>query len=243
MIPTHRIFDDVLFAFLLVLPVVEWRVTWPRFLARLAAGVPGARLAFYQKVIFGEWLAVVCLLVFWNGRPWRWLLLGAFAPLPFGVGMGAAVVIAVFLRVQYRALAANPDLMARARRQLGGAVPLLPHTRAERKLFHVVSITAGVCEEILFRGFLYWYFSVWTGPVAAVILSSLVFGCGHFYLGRKEVPKTMLVGLFLAGVALASGSLWPAIVIHAAVDWNSGEIGFRMMNAPVGAEPENGPNL
>jgi len=71
---------------------------------------------------------------------------------------------------------------------------------------------------------------VWTGVVAAVILSSLLFGIGHIYLGRAHVPKTALAGLFFACLALASGSLLPAMLLHAAMDWNSGELGFRILD-------------
>ena len=41
---THEIFDHVLFALLLIVPLIEWRWNWPRYLARLAAGVPNVRL-------------------------------------------------------------------------------------------------------------------------------------------------------------------------------------------------------
>ena len=39
----HGIFDDVLFALLLAVPIIEWKWTWPRYLARLKTGVAGVR--------------------------------------------------------------------------------------------------------------------------------------------------------------------------------------------------------
>lgn len=238
MMATHNIFDHVLFAILLAVPFVEWRWTWPRFLARVATGERGVRGRFYRVIVLSQWAVVLLLLAYWQwyGRPWTWLLLGDTTPLRFGCGMAVGLLGAWFLywqRVQI--LCGDVEMQSRARGQLESAEPLLPHGRNENRLFKVVSVTAGVCEEILFRGFLLWYFAVWTGTAVAVILSSLVFGLGHIYLGAKSVPKTAGAGLVMACLALASRSLWPAIVIHAAMDWNSGEIGYRSFG---GGSPE-----
>jgi len=44
-------------------------------------------------------------------------------------------------------------------------------------------------------------------------------------------PRTALVGLFLAVVVVLTKSLWPAILIHAAIDFSSGELGFAISRA------------
>lgn len=231
----HTIFDHILFAILLLIPLIERYVTWPRLLARLASGEEDVRLHFYRAAIFSQWLLAAYLLAIWIRRPWHWLLLAASSPLRLGLGFAVAVAIAALLRAQRVRALRSQSALDRARRQLQYAAPLLPRTAVENRLFHAVSITAGICEELLFRGFLYWYLAVWTGPWAAVLLSSLIFGMGHIYLGVAHVPKATLAGLFFACVALASGALWPAMIIHAALDWNSGEIGFAVFSR---SEPE-----
>lgn len=230
--PTHSLFDHILFAVLLAIPFIEWRFTWPAFLARLASGEPGVRIHFYRATILTEWLVVLCLLAYWSSRPWTWLLLGPSTPLRLGLGLAGAAIAVYLLRLQNVQVLKSENAMARIRRQLEGPEPLLPHTPAERRLFRLLSVTAGVCEEILFRGFLFWYFAVWAGPTASVILSSIVFGAGHVYLGAANVPKTTVVGFLLACVALACGSLWPAIILHAALDWNSGELAYSILTRP-----------
>jgi membrane protease YdiL (CAAX protease family) len=82
---------------------------------------------------------------------------------------------------------------------------------------------------------------VWTGIAVAVILSSLVFGLGHIYLGTKSVPKTAGAGLVMAFLAVSSGTLWPAILIHAAMDWNSGELGYRIIGGGLWVRQLGGP--
>ncbi|HEX2729856.1 MAG TPA: CPBP family intramembrane glutamic endopeptidase [Rubrobacteraceae bacterium] len=87
---------------------------------------------------------------------------------------------------------------------------LLPSTREERWVFAALSVTAGICEEILFRGFLLFYlqdFFLGLPLAAAVTVSSIVFGMAHLYQGGKGVLGT---GVFVLGMALLyvwSGSL------------------------------------
>jgi uncharacterized protein len=229
----HHPFDHLIFALLLVFPIIELRWTWPRYLARLADGVPDARIDFYYRLCLEEWIAATVLLAYWDGthRPSQALLLIPSSPTRFAIGMAVSIAICCLLVVQNKAVRARPELLPVVRKKLAYGEPLLPHTAAERRRFHRVSITAGVCEEILFRGFLLWYFAVWVGVWPAAVLSSIVFGLGHVYLGVRQIPNTAIVGMVMAALAILSGSLWPAMLLHAAIDWNSGEIGYFVLNA------------
>jgi uncharacterized protein len=230
----HQPIDHLIFAILLLFPLVELRWTWPRYLARLAAGEPRARLNFYRALMLDEWIATAALLGYWAWmrRPLQALLLVPASPVRFAIGMAVALALCVLLVLQNRAIRARPDVIPRVRKKLAHGEPLLPHTCAERWRFHAVSITAGVCEETLFRGFLLWYFAVWVGVWPAAVLSAIVFGVGHVYLGARQIPNTAVIGLVMATLAILSGSLWPAMLLHAAIDWNSGELGYELLNAP-----------
>jgi uncharacterized protein len=229
----HHPIDHLIVAILLLFPVVELRWTWPRYLARLAAGVPNARLNFYRSIILEEWIAVTVLLGYWERmqRPLQALLLLPASAMRFAIGMAVALVLIALLTLQNKAIRARPEVIPRLRKKLAYGEPILPHTCAERWRFHAVSITAGVCEEVLFRGFLLWYFAVWVGVWPAAILSSIVFGIGHVYLGVRQIPNTVIIGLVMATLAILSGSLWPAMLLHAAIDWNSGELAFLALNS------------
>lgn len=216
---------------LLVLPLFEWKWSWPRYLVRLAADSNNARIAYYRRLLIGEWIPTLALLFLWAAldRPWSALRLTGDTSLRLGLGFAYVVALVVLLVVQRRALLGRPDRRARVRKALAYGEALMPHTATERKLFWAVSATAGICEEIFFRGFLTWYFLAWMGPITAVLLASILFGIGHVYLGIAQVPKTAMIGLILAIVVSLTGSLWPAMLLHAAVDWNSGELGFRLL--------------
>jgi len=175
-------------------------------------------------VLLGYWA--------WTGRPLQALLLIPASPARFAIGMTVVLVLSTLLLLQGKTIVKRPELIEKVRKKLAYGEPLMPHTVAERWRFHAVSITAGVCEETLFRGFLLWYFAMWVGVWPAAVLSSIVFGLGHVYLGVKQIPNTAIVGLLMAAIAILSGSLWPAMLLHAAIDWNSGDIGFHVLNTP-----------
>jgi uncharacterized protein len=90
-------------------------------------------------------------------------------------------------------------------------------------------VTAGFCEELWFRGFLIAYLAQWIGWWQAAVASSVLFGIGHACQGPAGVPKTTGVGLVFAALYGYSGSLWPSIVLHAAIDVQSGAIGYEAL--------------
>lgn len=98
---------------------------------------------------------------------------------------------------------------------------LLPNALSERTGFLLVSITAGICEEILFRGFLIQFFThlAMTLPViVALLAASLSFGLGHIYQGWKGVLGTTIGGLAFGLLFLLTGSLLPGMILHILID-------------------------
>ena len=239
---THTVLDHIFLGLIIAFAVLEWRWLWPRFLRTISSGIPGAQSRQYWVIIRSEWLFTLCILVAWAfyGRSWTSLSLGHAPLLRLSAGLAFVVLFCLFMIWQRRKLFAKPKAMEKLRAKLAFAEALLPHTAKERKVFMLLSVTAGVCEEIIFRGFVLWYFAVWVGPVWSAILSSAVFGFGHIYLSLAHVPRTALFGLFAALLVLATGSLWPAIIIHAFVDLNSGEIGYRVLNMPTRDQSDPG---
>lgn len=239
---SHVALDHVLLAVFVLVTLVEWRWHWPRRVRAIAEGVPGARAVVYRNIAVAEWGLTGCVIGLWTarGRPWAALMLGSVAPLRLGIGLVPAALVLGLLWLQRRALLARPERLERLRQKLDYADPLLPRTLGERRGFTLAAITAGICEEVFFRGFVMWYVGVWTGPVLAVAISSATFGFGHIYLGLPQVPRTAVIGAAFALIVLAAGSLWPAMIIHAAVDLNSGNLGFRALAGARAAEPDLG---
>lgn len=100
---------------------------------------------------------------------------------------------------------------------------LMPVTRRDRLLFVAVSLTAGICEEIVFRGFLIHVVYGASGSIVlALVLSSGVFGVAHAYQQPSGAARAALLGLILALPLVATGSIIPSIIAHAAIDLLSG---------------------
>jgi len=100
---------------------------------------------------------------------------------------------------------------------------LLPRTRRERWVFALLSVTAGVCEELVFRGFLLPVLADATGSLAlALVLSSGAFGIMHAYQQPAGAARATLLGMLLAVPFLATGSLLPSILAHAGIDLLAG---------------------
>lgn len=100
---------------------------------------------------------------------------------------------------------------------------LMPVSPRERWLFAGVSITAGVCEEIVFRGFLIHVLFGATGSLAiALLLSSGAFGVAHAYQQPAGALRAALLGLILALPLVIDGTVVPSIIAHAAIDIMSG---------------------
>ncbi|HEY7932983.1 MAG TPA: CPBP family intramembrane glutamic endopeptidase [Solirubrobacteraceae bacterium] len=77
-------------------------------------------------------------------------------------------------------------------------------------------VIAPICEEFLFRGFVFTALSNWHGPWLAAVITGAVFGAVH----AGSAPAVYLVPLAALGFGLcllyrASGSLYPCIAVHA----------------------------
>ena len=225
--------------FAVVWPVYEALVGYPRFKRALAADLPGARPRMYARAIATQWLLAAIALVVWILPGRRAAALGLAAPSGTGFWIGAALVllIAGFLHAQYRALAAKPAALGRVREQLTAALPMLPHTPGELRGFMALSVTAGVCEELLYRGFLMTWLAGFLGVAGAVIASSVAFGIAHGYLDRANALKAGLTGLAMAGLVVLSHSLWLPMAAHAFIDINSGSIVFLALQQPARERP------
>jgi membrane protease YdiL (CAAX protease family) len=99
---------------------------------------------------------------------------------------------------------------------------MLPRNRQELRIGAVMSVNAGVVEELLFRlGMPALIFGATGSAVAAIVASLLLFGALHAYQGIWGVVGTMVVGgLFLLAYVVTGTILWP-IVLHALFDLRS----------------------
>jgi uncharacterized protein len=101
---------------------------------------------------------------------------------------------------------------------------MLPVSAKERRYWIMLSLSAGICEELLYRGFLVHYLSgllaggVALGVLGAWLVSSMLFGLAHVYQGVAGVIRATIAGLLLGLVAILTGQLILPILLHALFD-------------------------
>lgn len=98
-----------------------------------------------------------------------------------------------------------------------GTPPFAEMSRLDAaKLISVpTSLSAGLCEEFLFRGFVFLVIARAGGSGGAqIIWSSLAFGAAHFAWGPYGMLFTFLLGLTLGAARHLRGGVWSAVAAH-----------------------------
>lgn len=220
--------DGAVIAVLTVWIVVD-AIASRRRMAKLDTG-EWSRLTLYRESIVFLWGATFVVVAAWMMQGRSCAELGLGAPQTIGFGLCVAAVVAACMALAFQSAAIRTD--ASMREQLArevasagrGVARVLPRTQAERFTFMLVSLSAGIGEEIIFRGFFLWGLAHWMPIWAAALASTVLFTFAHLYQeGVAALVRVALLGIIFALLTIISGSLWPAIALHFAVDLSSGE--------------------
>jgi len=105
--------------------------------------------------------------------------------------------------------------------------PLTPRGASEAALWVILSISAGIAEELVFRGYLQRQLTAFTGRIPlAVVAQAAVFGIAHGYQGVHSCLAIAAYGLLFTLVALWRNSLRPGMMAHAWTDIAGGLLGW-----------------
>lgn len=237
---SHVVLDHVvLIPDIFIVPLIVWLWSYPRFRRATLADLPGARERCYVFSMLFAWGSMACLLLVWavNGRSFGTLGLSSGTAFQCGAGLALALCYLAIMLVLRRSVLKSPEQLDNFRRHLTADGPLMPRTTRERRMFALLSLTAGICEEITYRGYVTWYFAIWIGELPAIFISCILFGLAHLYLGPSHVLRTMALGAVFSFLTVKAGSLWPAIIAHAATDLVAGDLGYRALTAPSCESP------
>ena len=229
--------DHLLMLLLFVVQPVAGVIEARRYEAMARAGRDVDRARFYRHTALIEWTFLAVLAAAWLslGRPIE--ALGFVAPggPGFWIGAGLLVVMAGLLTYSLRgAKRATEAERTRQVESLGRLALFVPRTRRELQGFYRVSLTAGIVEEIVYRGFVLWYLAHFMPLWGAVALSTVAFGIGHGYQGPNGALRAGAVGFAFALFYVGTGSIWLPIVAHVLLDVLQGAALFELMN-PRGA--------
>src|SRR5256885_3028131 len=189
------------------------------------------RLSLYASTILFQWFAVAIA----GWRAWA----HGFSAEQLGLVLSDGVRLSVIAVLGAAFLAAlqwlNLRRVGRMHTESRGQIQalaerILPRTLRETILFLALAVTAGVCEEFLYRGFAIGVFTRVGLPAwATVVVSSGLFGLAHLYQGRGGLVSSMILGVLFGAVRLSYGSLLPVMSWHTAVDVVAGFAGPRYL--------------
>jgi membrane protease YdiL (CAAX protease family) len=233
---------DLWLIFIVLGVVVPWRgrIRLRELLAKPHIGT-AERVSLYLSSIAFQWVATV--VVGW--RAWahgfhaaelglvvnhRWTIAAVSI---LGAGLIATLHWLNLRRMGRRGTNVPEALQALAQR-------ILPQSTAEMPPFFALAVTAGVCEEFIYRGFAMAAFARTGLPGWSVLLaSSVLFGLAHLYQGRGGFLGTMILGALFGAVRIGYDSLVPAVLWHVAVDVVAGVAGPRYLASKAASTVES----
>jgi membrane protease YdiL (CAAX protease family) len=205
-----------------------------------------ARTLFYKDILWFEWVSAFLAFAALEfdvarfnpahlqagdtafGRWWIFLwhragggfLAGLASGIAIGIAIAAVAIIIGRRRVQLRQTPSPESAPTASSWQiLPDFSALIPIRPRERVLFACVAISAGICEEIVYRA---WLLDLLHGAgltgATLVIIAALLFGIAHYYQGYAGAVITSLVGFALCVLYIASGTILVPMLIHALVD-------------------------
>ncbi|HVN21531.1 MAG TPA: CPBP family intramembrane glutamic endopeptidase [Dongiaceae bacterium] len=188
-----------------------------------ASAEPRRRLRAYRLILVGEWV----------GTAWAAAVMGLcrlcyvmpspealrFRPDPWIVVV--LVIISLCMMAVPVVLVRIPSRASAIEKAMARLSYLLPQTQRERLWWVFVSLTAGICEECLFRSFLFWYLQSvpWRlGFSAAIAVACVLFALGHLYQGVLPALGTGALAFLFFVFFLGTGNLLLPIALHSITD-------------------------
>lgn len=223
------IFDHILFLVLVALLPWNARRRFQSFLKALDDGDPNARTRLYRTVVAEKWAATTMVATAWIILSRSASSIGFVADItPQAIAGYALTALAIGGLLMLARLAVHSE---EGRRRTSDSVAsvgaFVPRTANEKRWFDAMSVSAGIEEELIYRGFLFAYVAAWLPRMPAafvILLAALIFGLGHLYQGAAGVVKAGTMGVLFGVVYWMTGSVWAPMLLHIAVDLSSGWI-------------------
>ncbi len=182
----------------------------------IGSGAPSSQLAMYAVLIGVQWFWVRYVQI---GMKAKGRAISEFFDAgmlrPFPLLQDMAYAIATLFAFEIVALSAN-YLLGGTHARNGF---LLPHGIAESMVWVFLSLTAGFCEEVVFRGYLQRQLATILGSVSGgLALQAIIFGISHGYQGWRVTVIATAYGVVFGLLVWWRGNVRAGAIAHAATD-------------------------
>ena len=151
------------------------------------------------------------------------------------VALVGAVLIAAAHLMNMRRMGRAKHPAAEKLRAMGAR--LFPRTAIELIFYILLAVTAGCCEEFVFRGFVIAALvRIHLASWVVVCLSAAMFGVAHLYQGKGGSAGTGILGIIFGSVRIGYHSLFPVVLWHTVLDVVAGIAGAKYLTAKEPAE-------
>lgn len=183
------------------------------------------RRRFFLSNSLVLWLlsAVVMVIWYWNERPWSLMGFQKIANQPMTWVATSAFV--VFYALELIQNYYQKDQHQNTLEHLDNSVPFLPESYRELPAYTLLCLSAAICEEIMYRGFMVNYFinPMKDGfPWIAVIFPAVMFSIAHFYQGYEAMGKIFILSALFGLIFIFSKSLIIVVILHFLIDFFGG---------------------
>lgn len=192
---------------------------------------PGQKIHYYCLTMAHLWIPTCVLLTLvytqvldlkYIGINWQWNW-------QTQISLAGLVIVASYFYLIIKQLKNSHSLKTEVLTKTDDLAWILPTSKREHRYFvWGVSVSAGICEELLFRGYLIQFIDGYLPIYMAVLLSSVMFGLFHLYQGWAGVIKTSALGGIFALIYLATDSIIIPIFFHIMVDIYSGTMFYTV---------------
>jgi CAAX protease family protein len=225
---------DFWLIFLFLSVILPWRGrARMRHLMTLTNVSARDRIWLYVSTVLFQW--VLTIVIGWRAVARGFSLnelgvTGVRTPAILLLAVAGALLIGAAHWMNLRRMARSNHPAVERLRALG--VRLFPRSAPELVFYIVLALTAALCEEFIFRGFVIAaLFRAGLSGLTVVLLSSLMFGVAHLYQGRGGSVGTGILGALFAVARIAYDNLFPVVVWHAVLDIVAGIAGARFFGA------------
>lgn len=143
-------------------------------------------------------------------------------------GIIVSILVLVFSAIQYKSSNVTSESLDMVKDKMKDIYHYLPKTKTEFNWFIILSISAGICEEIIFRLFLFEFLEETAGLLIAFVLANVVFAITHIGMGKQNMISSFVLGLIFSAIYYFTENIWIAVLLHIAIDINGGILGYRM---------------